>query len=36
MEIVSSCCSANAQGYEDYGICPQCKEHCDFIDLDED
>ena len=34
MELVSNCCSSGAQGYEDYGICPDCKEHCDFIDLD--
>ena len=34
MDIVSNCCSAGAQGFEDYGLCPACKEHCDFIDLD--
>lgn len=34
----STCC-----GYEvtnpimlDYGICPECKEHCDFEDCDSD
>lgn len=36
MERVSSCCGASGFEYEDYGICPDCKEHCDFVDLDED
>lgn len=36
MELVSSCCGVSGFEYEDYGICPLCKEHCDFIDLDDD
>jgi len=35
-ELVSSCCGASDIRYEDYGICPDCKEHCDFIDLNEE
>ena len=35
-ELVSSCCSVSGFEYEDYGICPECKEHCEFIVLGED
>lgn len=36
-ELVSECCSAPARDpYEDMGICPDCKEHCEFVDLDEE
>lgn len=30
-DLVSSCCGASGIEYEDYGICPDCKEHCDFV-----
>ena len=30
-ELLSNCCGAAAEGNEDYGICPDCKEHCEFI-----
>ena len=30
-ELLSTCCGAVAGEYEDYGICPSCKEHCDFV-----
>lgn len=30
--MISSCCSADSHGYEDFGLCPDCKEHCDFIE----
>jgi len=37
MEWVSECCSAPEIGESmDMGICTECKEHCDYIDLDED
>jgi len=29
----SDCCGASCEGYEDIGICPACKEHCEFIDV---
>ena len=32
----SSCCGAEAGDFEDVGICPDCKEHCEFIEDDED
>ena len=28
--LVSNCCGASDIRFEDYGICPDCKEHCDF------
>jgi len=31
MTKVSDCCGAANFEAEDYGICPACKEHCDFI-----
>jgi hypothetical protein len=35
---VSTCCGAEATDplMLDYGICPDCKEHCDFEDYDSD
>lgn len=33
---ISNCCGAGDLMYEDFGICPDCKEHCDFIEEDED
>lgn len=36
MDIVSDCCNAAPWGEEEMGICGSCKEHCDFIDLDEE
>ncbi len=34
---ISDCCGAEATGeMEDVGICPDCKEHCEFVDLEED
>ena len=36
-EWVSECCGAAEVGASrDMGICPQCKEHCDYEDLDYD
>jgi hypothetical protein len=32
---VSTCCQAEAEN-EDYEICPECLEHCDFEDYDSD
>jgi hypothetical protein len=31
----SNCCGAWTN-MEEYGICPECLEHCEFIDEDED
>jgi hypothetical protein len=31
----SRCCGAEAGDFEDVGICPECKEHCDWIDDEE-
>lgn len=36
---ISDCCGAEAysngdSSTEDYGICPECKEHCEYIDVD--
>jgi hypothetical protein len=33
--LISDCCGSSAGGTEDYGICPDCKEHCEFHE-DED
>lgn len=34
MERVSDCCSAAPWlGNEDLGICGDCREHCEFIEL---
>lgn len=29
-ELLSDCCGEPADGHEDVGICPRCKEHCSF------
>ena len=35
--LASECCGAAMTGLmEDYGICPDCKEHCEVVDLEED
>jgi hypothetical protein len=31
----SNCCGVWTN-MEEYGICPECLEHCEFIDEDED
>lgn len=33
---ISDCCGSSADGNEDYGICPNCKEHYDFYDDEDD
>jgi hypothetical protein len=38
---VSDCCGASPRGNgdndtEDYGICPDCGEHCEYVDDGED
>lgn len=37
-DLVSDCCGAEATDpvMEDIGICPECKEHCEFINLEEE
>jgi hypothetical protein len=36
--LISNCCSAPArgEGCTDIGICPDCGEHCEFIDEEDD
>lgn len=35
--MISDCCGAKAFGeLTDLGICPDCKEHCEYIEVDED
>lgn len=36
MEMVSNCCSAYGGGLEDYGICSDCKEHCEYVEVYDD
>ena len=31
----SDCCGAYTSMWE-YGLCPDCMEHCEFIDVEED
>lgn len=33
---ISECCSADAGEFEDAGICPDCGEHCEFIEEEDD
>lgn len=33
--MISNCCGASDIRFEDYGICPDCREHCEFIDEDD-
>ena len=36
MQLVSDCCGATPWlNNEDMGLCGDCKEHCEFIDLDD-
>lgn len=35
MGMISDCCGAYTE-YEEYGLCPECMEHCDFVDDEED
>lgn len=32
---VSDCCGAYCSNWE-FGFCPDCHEHCEFVDLDEE
>ena len=34
MGLVSDCCGVGDIRFEDYGICPDCREHCEFVDED--
>lgn len=34
--LISDCCGEPANGNEDYGICSSCKEHCDWINDEDD
>lgn len=38
---ISNCCGASPKSNgdcdtEDFGICPECREHCEYIEEDED
>lgn len=42
MNLVSNCCDSSDRltildgpSFSDVGICPECEDHCEFIDLDE-
>ena len=35
MSMVSDCCGA-ATDMTEYGLCPDCYEHCEFYDDEED
>lgn len=35
MSMISDCCGASTDE-TDYGLCPECYEHCEFYDEDED
>jgi hypothetical protein len=35
MSLVSDCCGAHTD-MEEYGLCPDCYEHCEFYDDEED
>ena len=32
MTMISNCCGAPSYGGEDYGICSDCGEHCEYVD----
>ena len=32
MTLISDCCGMPAGGFFDVGICPACREHCEWID----
>ena len=36
METVSDCCGAAPWlGNKDFGLCGDCKEHCEFVELED-
>jgi hypothetical protein len=36
MALVSNCCGAYSDFATDIDLCPECMEHCDFVDDKED
>ena len=32
MTMISNCCGAPSYGGDDYGICSDCGEHCEYVD----
>jgi len=34
--LVSNCCGSYSEYAGDIDLCPECMEHCDFVDDDED
>ena len=35
MTLISDCCGMPAGEFFDVGICPDCREHCEWIDDEE-
>ena len=33
--LISDCCGSPGMGGEDYGICSECFEHCEYIEEDD-
>jgi hypothetical protein len=36
MALVSECCGAYSDFATDIDLCPECMEHCDFVDDEDD
>ena len=34
--MISDCCGVEAGEFLDIEICPRCREHCEFVDDEED
>jgi hypothetical protein len=34
--LVSECCGAHSEFAPDIDLCPECLEHCEFVDDEED
>ena len=36
-DVVSDCCGAEPIGVcEDLGLCPECKDHCTYVEVDDE
>jgi hypothetical protein len=36
MALLSECCGAHSEYAEELDLCPECMEHCDFVDDEEE
>ena len=36
MSMISNCCGAASEWADEYDLCPECLEHCEFEDDEED